>query len=194
MYSKFTDRSRKAILFARTLAKENGEYQLTIPYVFIGLMEHGGFAINLLKNMNFDQEKIKGLLVINKTDDFFIYNPANDSYTERAIDYAHNEAKAFNSNYIGTEHLLLGLLRVKRHPLNQDILAPSGITYEKVLSEVENKQPRRLPPREEIKVNFYQGVLNRILKTCEENSDKALEKIKHIARRAIIDGKKGANS
>jgi ATP-dependent Clp protease ATP-binding subunit ClpC len=193
MYSKFTDRSRKAMLFARTLAKENGEYQLTMPYVFIGLMEHGGFAINLLKNMSFDPDKLKNLLVVNKTDDFFMQNPSNDPYTEQAIDYAYKEAKTFNSNYIGTEHLLLGLLRVKKHPLNQQVLIPSGITYEKVLEEVKNTQPRRLPSREEIKINFYRGILNRILKTCEENSDKdkALEKIKYITRRAIIDGKKG---
>jgi ATP-dependent Clp protease ATP-binding subunit ClpA len=116
MYDRFTDRARKVI---QQLAKEeaerlNHEY-IGTEHILLGLVKEGSsVSANVLKNLGIDLRTVR--LEVEK-----IVEPAPDAVitgyfpqTPRAknvIEYSIEEAHDLNHSYVGTEHLLLGLLR-----------------------------------------------------------------------------------
>lgn len=194
MYGKFTDRSRKIMKLAVKKAKQRGDFLLGIHHLLMALIEDDScLAVSVLKKLNVNVSKISAAAALSEQaggtiDVGHVIHAPN---TQMAIDEAHSVAQDFGHNYIGTEHLLLGILKIN-HPFVTEVLNKAGVNYSSAYEKVATllSYDRKTPPKEEIAINFYHGVLKRIMKACEENSDNSVQEIKKIAKRAILDGGK----
>lgn len=193
MYERFTDRSRKVMQLAAKKAKQRGDCYLGVHHILIALIEDGsGLAANIMKQLEVDVDSVSLLaaaseLACGDTDVGCLIHTPN---TWKAIEHANEIATFLGHNYIGTEHLLLGLMKTS-HPVITDVLNKTGINYDVVYDKViQLLSHRKMPSKEEIAVNFYHGVLKRIMKVCEENSNDSIKEIKKIVNRAILDGGK----
>src|SRR5438105_3198035 len=115
MYERFTDRARKVMQLANQEAQRLHHEYIGTEHILLGLAKEGsGVAANVLRNLDIDLRKIR--LEVEK-----IIEPGPDMVpqyklpvTPRAkkiIEYSIEEARFLNHNYVGTEHLLLGVLR-----------------------------------------------------------------------------------
>ncbi len=116
MFEKFTDRARKVIHLARQEAERLGHEFIGTEHILLGLVKEGsGVAANVLENLNIDLEKIR--IEIEKyvsSSGETLSSNATLPFTPKAkkvLELAMEEARNLEHNYIGTEHLLLGLLR-----------------------------------------------------------------------------------
>jgi ATP-dependent Clp protease ATP-binding subunit ClpC len=139
MFDKFTDRARKVIALARQEAERLNNDYIGTEHVLMGLIKEGsGVAANILENMNVDPEKV--LKEIEK-----VVQPGTNMVTmgqlpftprtKKMLEYSLEEMRNLGHNYIGTEHLLLGLIRENDSEAAQVMLG-MGIELEKVRKEV----------------------------------------------------------
>jgi len=139
MFDRFTDRARKVISFARDEAERFNHDYIGTEHILLGLVKEGsGVAANVLENLDVDLEKVRA--EVEK-----LVKPAPDvvaggqlPFTPRAkkvLEFAIDEARGLNHNYVGTEHLLLGLIREKEG-LAAQVLMNLGLTLEDVRKEL----------------------------------------------------------
>lgn len=199
MYEKFTDRSRKVMQLAAKTAKQRGDFYLGIHHMLIALVQDGsGLAANVLKHMGVDVESIIAKAAVSEPacgEPDILGHLLHTPNTKKALDHAKEIAETLGHNYVGTEHLLLGLLKTQ-HPVVTEVLNKAGVDYKRTYETVTDllTEERNTPSKEEIAINYYRGVLRRILKTCEQPSDDTnddrVSEIHKIAKRAILDGGK----
>lgn len=117
MYERFTDRSRKVLQLANQEAMRFNHEYIGTEHILLGLIKEGsGVAANVLKNLEVDLRKVR--LEVEKLvqsgpdipgDGKLPQTPLAKRVVERSIE----AARTLGHNYIGTEHLLLGLLSVE---------------------------------------------------------------------------------
>jgi ATP-dependent Clp protease ATP-binding subunit ClpC len=131
----------------------NHEY-IGTEHILLGLVKEGsGVAANVLKNLDIDLRKIR--LEVEK---IVQHGPGGEQvvmgrlpHTPRAkkvIDYSVEEARNLNHNYVGTEHLLLGLLR-EQEGVAAQVLMNLGLKLEDVREEVLNLLGHNMPNESE---------------------------------------------
>ncbi len=139
MYERFTDQARKVMALANHEAQRFNHEYLGTEHILLGLVKEGfGVGANILKNLHVDLSKVR--LEVEK---FVKSGPETVtmgklSQTPRAkkvIEYAIEEARNLNHNYVGTEHLLLGLLREKSG-VAVKVLMNLGLSLNQVREEV----------------------------------------------------------
>jgi len=139
MFDRFTDRAKKVMSFARQEAmKFNHEY-IGTEHILLGLVQEGsGVAANVLKNMSIDLEKIRHEVEkIVKTGPSMV-TMGQLPFTPRAkkvLELSLEEASQLSHNYIGTEHLLLGLIR-ENEGIAAQVLMNLGVKLDEVREEV----------------------------------------------------------
>lgn len=115
MFDKFTNRAKQVIKLAKKEAQRLNHNYLGTEHVLLGLLKLGqGVAVNVLKNMNIEFETVRAeveKLVGYGPEIQVIGDPALTGKVKKVFEYANEEAASLNHNYVGTEHLLLGLLR-----------------------------------------------------------------------------------
>ncbi|MFQ5597690.1 MAG: ATP-dependent Clp protease ATP-binding subunit [Nitrospiria bacterium] len=115
MFEKFTDRGRKIIILAREEAERHqNDYLGTEHLVLAILRERDGIAIAVIKKMGLSVEQIRLEIERNLPSGSNTMTFGEIPFTPRVkkvIEYAVEEAKLLGHNYIGSEHLLLGILR-----------------------------------------------------------------------------------
>ena len=115
MYERFTDRARKVMQLANQEAQRFNHEYVGTEHVLLGLVKEGsGVAANVLKNLDVDLRKIRvevEKIVQSGPGHGHDGETAPDPRAKKVIEYAIEEARNLNHNYVGTEHLLLGLLR-----------------------------------------------------------------------------------
>lgn len=115
MFDKFTNRAKQVIKLAKKEAQRLNHNYLGTEHVLLGLLKLGqGVAVNVLKNMNIDFETVRAeveKLVGYGPEIQVLGEPALTGKVKKVFEYANEEAANLNHNYVGTEHLLLGLLR-----------------------------------------------------------------------------------
>ena len=114
-YERFTDRARKVMQFAHQEAlRFNHEYVGT-EHILLGLIKEGtGVAANILKKMGVDLRTMRlevEKLVRSGPDLVTMGRLPQTPRAKKAVEYAIEEARRLKHNYVGTEHLLLGLLK-----------------------------------------------------------------------------------
>src|SRR5216110_2290224 len=143
MYERFTDRARKVMQLANQEAQRFNHEYIGTEHILLGLVKEGsGVAANVLKNLDIDLRKIR--LEVEK---IVQHGPGGEQvvmgrlpHTPRAkkvIEYSIEEARNLNHNYVGTEHLLLGLLR-EQEGVAAQVLMNLGLKLEEVREEVLN--------------------------------------------------------
>ncbi len=141
MFERFTDRARKVMALANQEAQRFNHEYLGTEHILLGLAKEGnGVGANVLRNLGVDTMKLRleiEKLVKSGPDVVSVGKLPQTPRARRVIEYAIEEARALNHNYVGTEHLLLGLLRETSGQAAQ-ILMNLGLKLETVREEVLN--------------------------------------------------------
>lgn len=115
MFDKFTNRAKQVIKLAKKEAQRLNHNYLGTEHVLLGLMKLGqGIAVNVLRNMNLDYEVVRSEIekIVGFGPEIQVYgDPALTGKVKKVFEFANEEAANLNHNYVGTEHLLLALLR-----------------------------------------------------------------------------------
>jgi len=141
MYERFTDRARKVMQLANQEAQRFNHEYVGTEHVLLGLVKEGsGVAANVLKNLDVDLRKIRievEKIVQAGPDMVTMGKLPQTPRAKKVIEYAIEEARNLNHNYVGTEHLLLGLLR-EQEGVAAQVLMNLNLKLEEVREEVLN--------------------------------------------------------
>ena len=135
----FTDRVRKVLQMAREEAARLHHEYVGTEHILLGLIREGeGVAAAVLTNLNVDLEEIQQKIeeTVKKGKAGAAVGP-DLPYTSRAkkvLELAMTEARELNHSYVGTEHLLLGLLREEKGIAAQ-VLTDAGVSLEQSRAE-----------------------------------------------------------
>jgi ATP-dependent Clp protease ATP-binding subunit ClpC len=142
MYERFTDRARKVMQLANQEAQRLNHQYIRTEHILLGLVKEGsGVAADVLKDLNVSLDKVRHVIV-----KVIPYAPTQTPvpgrlpHTPKArkvLEHALEEADTLNHKYVGTEHLLLGLMRVQEG-VAADVLINLGLSLEEVRAEVLN--------------------------------------------------------
>lgn len=114
-FDKFTNRAKQVIKLAKKEAQRLNHNYLGTEHVLLGLLKLGqGVAVNVLRNLNIDFETVRNEVekLVGYGPEIQVYgDPALTGKVKKVFEFANEEAANLNHNYVGTEHLLLGLLR-----------------------------------------------------------------------------------
>jgi ATP-dependent Clp protease ATP-binding subunit ClpC len=140
MYERFTDRARKVMQLANQEAQRFNHEYIRTEHILLGLVKEGsGVAANALKNLNINLDNVRR--EVEKVIPYAATEtpvPGRLPRTPRAqmvIEHAIDETRRMKHNYVGTEHLLLGLLR-ETEGVAAEVLMNLGLSLERVRSEV----------------------------------------------------------
>ena len=141
MYERFTDRARKVMQLANQEAQRFNHEYIGTEHILLGLVKEGsGVAANVLKNLEVDLRKIRlevEKIVQSGPDMVTMGKLPQTPRAKKVIEYAMEEARNLNHNYVGTEHLLLGLIR-EQEGVAAQVLMNLGLKLEDVREEVLN--------------------------------------------------------
>ncbi len=139
--NNFSQRVQMVIQLSREEALRLGHDYIGTEHLLLGIIrEGGGVAVEILQNMDIDLDELKRAIEDTIRSTGGTITVGNIPFTKRAervLRVAAAEAERFKSNVIGTEHLLLALLRDSEAVAAQ-VLQSFDIAYEAVLEELEN--------------------------------------------------------
>ena len=117
MFKRFTERARKVIILAREEAEKNQHEYLGTEHILIGVLKDGGgVAVAVLQRLNIGLKQMRVELERHMPPNSNTLIIGDIPFTARAkkvLEYAVEEARSMGHSYIGTEHMLLGLIREK---------------------------------------------------------------------------------
>jgi ATP-dependent Clp protease ATP-binding subunit ClpC len=136
----FTDRVRKVLQLSREEAHRLGHQYVGTEHILLGIIREGeGVAAAVLTNLNVDLEEMTARIEQSVTKGTGAAHAGPDlPYTSRAkkvLEFSMSEARELNHAYVGTEHLLLGVLREEKG-IGAQVLTEAGVTLEAARSEV----------------------------------------------------------
>ena len=139
MFNKFTERARKVILLAKEEAKRFNHDYIGTEHILLGLIREGeGVAAAVLQKLGLSPEKIRlevEKLVQSGPSTMVSGDIPFTPKAKKVIELAMEEARSLGHNYIGTEHLLLGLIREGEGVASQ-VLVNLGLDLNRVRNEV----------------------------------------------------------
>jgi ATP-dependent Clp protease ATP-binding subunit ClpC len=151
MFERFTDRARKVMALANQEAQRFNHDYIGTEHILLGLVKEGsGVGANVLKNLGVDLRKVRlevEKLVKSGPEMVTMGKLPQTPRAKRVIEYAIEEARNLNHNYVGTEHLLLGLLR-EQDGVAAQVLMNLGLKLEDVREEVLNLLGAGVEPEE----------------------------------------------
>ena len=137
-FERFSEGARKVLARAQIEAQRLGHNFIDTEHILLGIVaEETGVAAKVLINLGIPLKKVQAAVefVVGKGDRQTTGDISLAPRAKKVIELAVDEARHFNSNYIGTEHLLLGLLRGK-DGVASNVMESLGITMEKTREEV----------------------------------------------------------
>ena len=141
MFERFTDRARKVMALANQEAQRFNHEYIGTEHILLGLVKEGsGVGANVLKNLDVDLRRVRlevERLVKAGPEMVTMGRLPQTPRAKKVIEYAIEEARNLNHNYVGTEHLLLGLLR-EHDGVAAQVLMNLGLKLEEVREEVLN--------------------------------------------------------
>lgn len=141
MWQRFTEAARRAVFFAQEEAQKFGEGYVSTEHILLGLVREECVATRVIEALEVSINRVRSEVEkqLPRGDE-----PASQDMTltpraKRTIDLAYDEARALNNNYIGTEHLLLGLIR-EGDGLAGRVLEKLGVNLFRAREQVMNLQ------------------------------------------------------
>ncbi len=137
MFDKFTERAQKAIRLAQEEAKRLKHNYIGTEHVLLGLLDEGqGIAAKALTNLGIKSDKLREKIeatvgVGNQEAELQGVTPR----TKTVFELSFEEARRLNHNYVGTEHLLLALVR-EGEGVAAKVLVGMGVDVNKLYGEV----------------------------------------------------------
>lgn len=138
MYGRFTEKAEKAIAISQESAMALGHNYVGTEHLLLGLVKEGtGVAARVLQTQGVNEER-----VLKEIEELIGKGEASGEQplgftprTKRVLELSFREARRMGHNYIGTEHLLLGILK-EGESVAVRILADSGVDPQKLLNEI----------------------------------------------------------
>ncbi len=173
-FDKFTDRARKVLTLAQDEAQRFNHNYIGTEHLLLGLVREGeGVAARVLENMNVELPKVRTAVefIIGRGDRPVVGEVGLTPRAKRVIELAIDEARRLGHNYIGTEHLLLGLVR-EGEGIAAGVLESLGVNLDKVRHEVirvlsqsssvgavsESKRASKTPTVDQLGINITDAV------------------------------------
>ena len=147
-FEKFSERARRVLSLAQEEAQRFNHNYIGTEHILLGLVrETEGVAARVLSNLGVELSKVRSAVefIIGRGEKMV---PGEIGLTPRAkkvIELAVDEARRLNHSYIGTEHLLIGLLR-EGEGVAAGVLESLGVTLEKIRSETERILSQTMSP------------------------------------------------
>src|SRR5438105_1649902 len=138
MWQRFTERARRVVFCAQEEAGRLGENYVSTEHLLLGLVrENDSVAARILDRIGVSLGRIRSEIErqVTRGDGRLGQDMQLTPRAKRVIDLAYDEARQLNNNYIGTEHLLLGLIR-EGEGLAGRVLAKLGVDLERTRREV----------------------------------------------------------
>ncbi|WP_275655994.1 Clp protease N-terminal domain-containing protein, partial [Candidatus Similichlamydia epinepheli] len=145
MFDKFTNRAKQVIKLAKKEAQRLNHNYLGTEHLLLGLLKLGqGVAVNVLREMGLDFESTCSEVerLVGFGPEIQVYGePALTGKVKKVFEFATEEASNLNHNYVGTEHLLLGLVK-QSNGVAVQVLEALGVRIKdlvrELLKELEN--------------------------------------------------------
>ncbi|HZK57614.1 MAG TPA: ATP-dependent Clp protease ATP-binding subunit [Clostridia bacterium] len=137
MFGRFTERAQRVISFAQQMAQQLGHNYVGTEHLLLGIIkEEESIAAKALKNLGVEIEQVQQIIIQsigtgNKPTELLGYTPR----TKKVFELSIGEARNLNHNYVGTEHLLLGIIKAG-DGIATKILAELGVNLQNVRAEV----------------------------------------------------------
>src|SRR5689334_18340101 len=138
VWQRFTERARRVVFFAQEEAGRLGENYVSTEHLLLGLVrENDSVAARILDRIGVSLGRIRSEIErqVARGDGRLGQDMQLTPRAKRVIDLAYDEARQLNNNYIGTEHLLLGLIR-EGEGLAGRVLSKLGVDLERTRREV----------------------------------------------------------
>ncbi|MEZ5314981.1 MAG: ATP-dependent Clp protease ATP-binding subunit [Chlamydiales bacterium] len=139
MFDKFTNRAKQVIKLAKKEAQRLNHNYLGTEHILLGLLKLGqGVAVNVLRNLGLEFEIVRREVerLVGYGPEIQVYgDPALTGRVKKVFDFANEEASSLSHNYVGTEHLLLGLL-CQSDSVAAQVLENLNIDLQEVRKEV----------------------------------------------------------
>lgn len=137
-FGRFTERAQKALLYAQEEARNMGHNYVGTEHLLLGLLrEKDGAAAKVLTDMGMDLDKMRNYIVqlVGKGNYNFNEGFGYTPRTKRVMELSFYEARNLGHNYVGTEHLLLALVR-EGEGVAARILKDANIDFEKIRGQI----------------------------------------------------------
>ncbi|EFI41345.1 MULTISPECIES: ATP-dependent Clp protease ATP-binding subunit [Peptoniphilus] len=156
IFGKFTEKSQKALLFAQTEAREGRRNYVGSEHLLLGIMRvENSKGAKILSNLGLNYNSLKSAIyeVVTMGQDVISSNLIYTPRTKRIFELAFEAAKEDESEFVGTEHLLIGILRegqgvaalvLKRIGIDSDALEESILNIEDEEIDERNKKESSL--------------------------------------------------
>src|SRR5262245_30453048 len=138
MWQRFTERARRVVFYAQEEAARLGENYVGTEHLTLGLVrENDSVAARILGRLGVSLSRIRADIEkqVTRGEGNLGQDMQLTPRAKRVIDLAYEEARQLNNNYIGTEHLLLGLIR-EGDGLGARVLIQQGADLERTRHEV----------------------------------------------------------
>ena len=155
MFERFTDRARKVMALANQEAQMLKHEYIAPEHILLGLIKEGsGVGANVLKNLGIDLflARKKVMEIVPAGPNLVTYDRLPQTpNAKKVIEETINAARDLNHNYVGTEHILMGILRTEAN-VAVSVLESMGLTKEAVREEIirllgpDIKEPAKVQP------------------------------------------------
>ena len=136
-FDKFTERARRVLTLAQEEAQRFNHNYIGTEHLLLGLVREGdGVAAKVLSNLGVELGKVRSAVefIIGRGDRAVLGEIGLTPRAKKVIELAVDEARRLNHHYIGTEHLLLGLVR-EGEGIAAGVLESLGVNLERVRAE-----------------------------------------------------------
>src|SRR5215207_7932834 len=137
---RFTQRARRVLSLAHQEAERSRNNNIGTEHLLLGLMdEEGGVAGRVLRELGMTSDRVREVIrrVTTSSTSFDPNRVELAAETQQVLEHAVDEARRLGHHYIGTEHILLGLVRVDSTAM--EVLRRLGVTAEQI-----RRQTRRV--------------------------------------------------
>jgi ATP-dependent Clp protease ATP-binding subunit ClpC len=138
VFERFTERSRQVVVLAQDEARRLKHNYIGTEHILLGLLrEEEGLAARVLESVNVTADQVRGEVarIVGEGDEVTTGQIPFTPRTKKVLELSLREALGLGHNYIGTEHILLGIVR-ENEGVAARILLDSGADAEKIRNEV----------------------------------------------------------
>ncbi len=146
-FDKFTERARRVLTLAQEEAQRFNHNYIGTEHLLLGLVREGdGVAAKVLANLGVELNKVRSAVefIIGRGDRAVLGDIGLTPRAKKVIELAVDEARRLNHHYIGTEHLLLGLVR-EGEGIAAGVLESLGVNLERVRAETQRILSQSMP-------------------------------------------------
>lgn len=154
-WQRFTERARRAIFYAQEEAGLQGENYVSTEHLLLGLIrEPNSVAARVLERLGVSLEQLRFELErhLHRGERKGVQETQLTPRAKRVIDLAYDEARLLGDSYIGTEHLLLGLIR-EGEGLAGRVLSQMGVDLERTRAELKKLRAEKDVPSAQVTIS-----------------------------------------